>query len=117
MRRNGSRGMLWLEPLVEVETPGGRVGYGPIAPSEVGALLAGDLAGTELSVGVVDDHPWLARQHRVSFARVGLIEPTDLAAYRALGGLAGLERALTLTGAQVVQEVTASGLRGRGGRG
>ncbi|MEO7422753.1 MAG: NADH-ubiquinone oxidoreductase-F iron-sulfur binding region domain-containing protein [Ornithinibacter sp.] len=117
VRRNGSRGMLWLEPLVEVEGPGGRVGYGPIAPSDVGALLAGDLDGTERAVGVVDEHPWLARQHRVSFARVGLIEPTDLAAYRSHGGLAGLERALTLTGAQVVQEVTDSGLRGRGGAG
>lgn len=117
VRRNGSRGMLWLEPLVEVETEAGRVGYATVEPSEVGPLLAGDLDGTDRAIGVVDEHPWLARQHRVSFTRVGLIEPTDLAAYRAHGGLAGLERALGLDPAAVVQEVTDSGLRGRGGAG
>ena len=117
VRRNGSRGMLWLEPLVEVEIDGARVGYCNVDATEVETLLAGGLDDTERAVGVVDEHPWLARQHRVSFARVGLIEPTDLAAYRAHGGLAGLERALTLTGEQVVQEVTDSGLRGRGGAG
>ena len=117
VRRNGSRGMLWLEPLVEVETPRGRVGYAGVSPADVPALLAGALAPTEQCVGVVDEHPWLAAQHRVSFARVGVIEPTDLAAYRELGGLRGLERALTLSPEQVVAEVTASGLRGRGGAG
>ncbi|MGB7819337.1 MAG: NADH-ubiquinone oxidoreductase-F iron-sulfur binding region domain-containing protein [Ornithinibacter sp.] len=117
VRRNGSRGMLWLEPLVEIETDGVRVGYSNVDATEVETLLAGGLDDTERAVGVVDEHPWLARQHRVSFARVGLIEPTDLAAYRAHGGLVGLERAITLAGEQVVQEVTDSGLRGRGGAG
>ncbi len=117
VRRNGSRGMLWLEPLVEVETDAGRVGYGNVTASEVPALLDGALEGTDRQLGVVDRHPWLARQNRVSFARVGVIEPTDLAAFRAHGGLAGLERALTLTDQDIVQEVTASGLRGRGGAG
>ena len=117
VRRNGSRGMLWLEPLVEVETPDGRVGYGNVAASDVVALLAGGLDDTERCVGVVDAHDWLARQHRVSFARVGVIEPTDLAAYREHGGLRGLERALSLTPEEVVAEVTTSGLRGRGGAG
>ena len=37
--RNGSRGMLWLEPFVEVQTPAGRVGYGPVAPGDVEALI------------------------------------------------------------------------------
>ncbi len=118
VRRNGSRGMLWLEPLVEVEDADGtRHGYTAIEPSQVGALLAGDLDGTERAIGPVDEHPWLARQQRVSFRRVGVIEPTDLAAYRAHGGLAGLERALALDPADVVREVTTSGLRGRGGAG
>ena len=82
VRRNGSRGMLWLEPLVEIETERGRVGYGNITEAEVGPLLDGALDDTERCIGVVDEHDWLARQHRVSFARVGVIEPTDLAAYR-----------------------------------
>jgi formate dehydrogenase iron-sulfur subunit len=117
VRRNGSRGMLWLEPLVEVETERGRVGYANITEPEVGPLLDGALDDTERCVGVVDEHGWLTRQHRVSFARVGVIEPTDLAAYREHGGLTGLQRALSLTPEQVVAEVTASGLRGRGGAG
>ena len=117
VRRNGSRGMLWLEPLVEVETARGRVGYANVTASEVATLLAGDLDATERCIGVVDEHEWLTRQHRVSFARVGVIEPTDLAAYREHGGLRGLQRALSLSPEEVVAEVTASGLRGRGGAG
>ena len=117
VRRNGTRGMLWLEPLVEVETDAGRVGYGNVTAADVPALLAGDLDGSERCVGVVDAHPWLARQHRVSFSRVGLIEPTDLAGYRERGGLRGLQRAVSLAPQEVVTEVTDSGLRGRGGAG
>ncbi|MFL6167835.1 MAG: NADH-ubiquinone oxidoreductase-F iron-sulfur binding region domain-containing protein [Ornithinibacter sp.] len=117
VRRNGSRGMLWLEPLVEVESERGRVGYGNITEAEVGPLLDGALDDTDRCIGVVDEHDWLSRQHRVSFARVGVIEPTDLAAYREHGGLRGLQRALALSPEQVVAEVTASGLRGRGGAG
>ncbi len=117
VRRNGSRGMLWLEPLVEVETERGRVGYANLTEAEVGPLLDGALDDTDRCIGVVDEHEWLARQHRVSFARVGVIEPTDLAAYREHGGLAGLQRALSLPPEDVVAEVTASGLRGRGGAG
>ncbi len=117
VRRNGSRGMLWLEPLVEIETDAGRVGFGNVTVADVPALVAGDLDETDRCIGVVDDHEWIARQNRVSFARVGVIEPTDLAAYREHGGLKGLLRALDLTPEAVVAEVTASGLRGRGGAG
>ena len=118
--RNGSRGMLWLEPFVEVETASGRVGYGPVASGDVEALLsAGMLDGAEhpLCHGLVDEMEWLARQHRVSFARVGVIDPLDLDAYRANGGLRGLRRALAMTADDLVGDVLASGLRGRGGAG
>ncbi|MEI2779325.1 MAG: NADH-ubiquinone oxidoreductase-F iron-sulfur binding region domain-containing protein [Tetrasphaera sp.] len=121
VRRNGSRGMLWLEPLVEVETPQGRVGYANVAPADVPSLIADGLDGGTAPdldpIGLIEEHPWLAHQHRVSFARVGLIEPTDIAAYQSLGGYAGLHRALSLHPAEVVAEVTTSGLRGRGGAG
>src|SRR3954465_3832311 len=76
VRRNGSRGMLWLEPLVEGETQRGRGGDGKITEAEVGPLLDGALDDTDRCIGVVDEHDWLSRQHRVSFARVGLVEPT-----------------------------------------
>jgi formate dehydrogenase iron-sulfur subunit len=118
VRRNGSRGMLWLEPLVEVERAGHdgrteRIGYANVTAADARRVLEGSAE----SIGVVEDHDWLTSQHRVTFARVGRIEPTDIAAYEAHGGLAGLRRALTLDPAAVVAEVTASGLRGRGGAG
>ncbi|MFF2367524.1 formate dehydrogenase beta subunit [Streptomyces sp. NPDC058122] len=118
--RNGSRGMLWLEPLIEVVTPMGRVGYGPVAPSDVEDLLAAGLldgADHPLRLGVVDRLPWLARQNRVTFARVGVTDPLSADDYVAHGGLAGLRAALERPPADVVAEVTASGLRGRGGAG
>ena len=112
--RNGSRGMLWLEPLVEVETEAGRVGFANVEPSDVASVLSGEHSG---SIGVVDEHPWLTSQRRVSFVRVGVVDPASVADYEAHGGWAGLRRALSLTPAEVVQEVTDSGLRGRGGAG
>ncbi|MBW8817845.1 MAG: NADH-quinone oxidoreductase subunit NuoF [Streptomyces sp.] len=118
--RNGSRGMLWLEPLVEVVTPQGRVGYGPVTSQDVeGLLAAGMLDGADhpLRLGLVDELPWLARQNRVTFARVGVTDPLSAQDYEAHGGLAGLRAALERAPADVVTEVTASGLRGRGGAG
>ncbi|MFY7571356.1 formate dehydrogenase beta subunit [Streptomyces sp. WI04-05B] len=118
--RNGSRGMLWLEPMVEVVTPEGRVGYGPVTPEEVDGLLAAGLldgADHPLRLGLVDELPWLARQTRVTFARVGVTDPLSTRDYVEHGGLAGLRAALDMAPADVVAEVTASGLRGRGGAG
>ncbi|MGI9195872.1 MAG: formate dehydrogenase beta subunit [Candidatus Nanopelagicales bacterium] len=118
--RNGSRGMLWLEPFVEVATPAGRVGYGPVSAQDVDALLdAGLLEGGAhaLCHGLVEEMPWLATQQRVTFARMGLHDPLDLDEYRATGGLRGLERALAIAPDEVVADVLASGLRGRGGAG
>jgi formate dehydrogenase iron-sulfur subunit len=118
--RNGSRGMLWLEPLVEVVTPAGRIGYGPVSPSDVDSLLAGamlDGGDHPLRLGVVDELPWLANQTRVTFARVGITDPLSPQDYLRHGGLRGLRRALALPPAEVVTEVTESGLRGRGGAG
>ncbi|MGD9935304.1 MAG: formate dehydrogenase, partial [Dehalococcoidia bacterium] len=118
--RNGTRGMLWLEPLVEVETSSGRVAYGPVAASDIPSLFdAGFLTGGAhpLSLGPTEEIPFFARQDRVTFARCGITDPLSLDDYRANGGLAGLTRALAMTPEAIVQEVTDSGLRGRGGAG
>ena len=118
--RNGSRGMVWLEPLVEVETPEGRIGYGQVSAADVAGLFdAGFLTGGahDLRVGKVDDLDWMRRQQRLTFARCGLTDPLSLEDYRAHGGFAGLARALSMTPAAVVEEVVSSGLRGRGGAG
>jgi formate dehydrogenase iron-sulfur subunit len=111
--RNGTRGMIWLEPLVEVEQDGVRVGYGPVSAEDAPALLDGKLA----SLGPVEEIPFLAKQTRLTFARVGVIDPLDLADYEAHGGLVGLRRAIAMSGEDIVREVTDSGLRGRGGAG
>jgi formate dehydrogenase iron-sulfur subunit len=114
--RNGSRGMVWLEPLVEVVTDAGRVGFGPMALTDVPGLF-GDLSAHPKSLGLVEDLPWMKGQTRLTFARVGVIDPLSLDDYRAHGGLVGLDRAKGMTKAQIVAEVTESGLRGRGGAG
>jgi len=118
IRRNGSRGIYWLEPLVEVETAAGRVAYGPVGEGDVAGLFAAGLlqgAAHPSRLGNIEGHPWLASQQRLTFARVGRIDPLDLAAYRASDGYKGLARALELGPEATVNEVTESGLRGRGG--
>ncbi len=112
--RTGSRGMVWLEPLVEVEVDGTRMGFGPMTPGAVAGLFA---PGHPLALGPVDALPWMAGQTRLTFARVGVIDPLSLDDYRAHGGLAGLTAAQGMDPAAVVATVTDSGLRGRGGAG
>ncbi|TFH88033.1 formate dehydrogenase beta subunit [Billgrantia azerbaijanica] len=117
--RNGSRGLAWLEPLVEVETANGRVAYGPVTPGDVPALLdAGLLEGRDthpLALGPTEAIPFLARQQRLTFARIGITEALSIDDYRAHDGFRGLETALTRAPQAIVEEVKASGLRGRGG--
>ncbi|MDE2185630.1 MAG: formate dehydrogenase [Betaproteobacteria bacterium] len=116
--RNGSRGMFWLEPLVEVATPHGRVAYGPVAAEDVPGLLdAGLLHGGAhaLSLGPTEQIPFLAKQERLTFRRMGVTDPLSLDDYAAHEGWEGLRRALALDGAAIVEQVTQSSLRGRGG--
>ena len=118
--RTGSRGLFWLEPLIEVETAAGRVGYGPVAPDEVARLFeAGFLTGGSdpKALGRVEDIPYLARQQRLIFARCGLTDPLSIEDYRRYGGLRGLARAVGLGPKATIEEILASGLRGRGGAG
>lgn len=112
--RNGSWGMSWLEPLVEIETDKGRIAYGPVTPKDVGAILD---KGEDhpLCCGLTQDMPYLKEQERLTFKRCGLIDPLSLDDYIANGGYAGLEKAKKLSAEQIVEEVTTSGLRGRGG--
>jgi formate dehydrogenase iron-sulfur subunit len=116
--RNGSRGMFWLEPLVEVTTAQGRVAYGPVAPEDVPGLLdAGLLQGGAhaLRQGPTEQIPFLALQERLTFKRMGITDPLSLADYQAHEGWEGLKQAVRLLADGIVAEVTHSGLRGRGG--
>ncbi|WP_375783944.1 formate dehydrogenase beta subunit [Bradyrhizobium sp. Pha-3] len=117
--RNGSRGLCWLEPMVELSTAQGRIAFGPVTPADVPSLLDA-MAGNgqhALRLGVTDEIPWLKRQTRLTFGRCGVVDPRSVDDYRAHGGYKGLERALTLTSDQILADVTTSGLRGRGGAG
>ena len=118
--RNGSRGLLWLEPLVEVVTPNGRVAYGPVTTADLDSLIAADFlngGAHPLYLGDIEQHPWFAAQDRVTFTRVGTIDPRSLDDFLAHGGYRGLVRALAMEDIAIVEEVLASGLRGRGGAG
>lgn len=115
--RNGSRGMFWLEPLVEIATETTRMGFGPVTPSDVPSLFDSGFSAHPLALGPVAQIPFLAKQTRLTFARCGVIDPLSLEDYAAHGGLVGLRRALAMSGAEIVAEMTESGLRGRGGAG
>jgi formate dehydrogenase iron-sulfur subunit len=117
--RTGSRGLYWLEPMVEVATSYGRIAFGPVGYSDALSVLEAILSGDThpLGLGIADEIPWLKRQTRLTFARCGVIDPRSVDDYRAHGGYQGLERALTLGSDTILAEVTTSGLRGRGGAG
>ncbi len=114
--RNGSRGLFWLEPLVEVQTAQGRVAYGPVEADDVPALFDALIHGAEhpLCHGLTDDIPYLKKQERLTFSRVGITDPLSLADYQAHEGFAGLRKALAMSSSDIVQTVLDSGLRGRG---
>ncbi len=114
IKRNGTRGLFWLEPLIEVDTPQGRIAYGPLELGEVTPeLLAGGAHPKRL--GDIESHPYLAKQNRLTFARIGKIDPLSLADYRETGGFDGLINAINKTPQGIVSDVKNSGLRGRGG--
>lgn len=117
--RTGSRGLFELEPLIEIDTDEGRVGYARVAAADVAGLVSSlvDARDHPSRVGLVADIPFLRRQTRLTFARCGVIDPESLEEYAAHGGWRALERARTLGASATIAEVIASGLRGRGGAG
>jgi formate dehydrogenase iron-sulfur subunit len=118
--RNGSRGMVWLEPLVEVETEAGRIAYGPVKAGDVAGLFDAGLmqgGGHFLCLGLTEEIPFLRQQTRLTFARCGITDPLSLDDYRRHNGLVGLRNAIAMSKAEIVVQVTDSGLRGRGGAG
>jgi len=117
--RTGSRGLYWLEPMIEVATGAGRIAYGPVTPVDAASLLdaaLGDGAHPRRH-GVADEIPWLKRQTRLTFARCGVVDPRSLDDYRAHGGGQGIAKAVSLGAPATIEEIVASGLRGRGGAG
>ncbi|MFT6393748.1 MAG: formate dehydrogenase iron-sulfur subunit, partial [Methylophilaceae bacterium] len=116
--RNGSRGLFWIEPMIEVETPKGRVAYAPVKPKDVASLFDADFINGgdhALSLGLTEEIPYLKNQQRLTFVRAGITDPVSLEDYIAYDGYKGLKNALAMTQEDIVKAVTDSGLRGRGG--
>lgn len=116
--RNGSRGLFWLEPMIEVATDQGRVAYAPVQPVDVPSLFDADFLNGglhPLHLGFTEELEWLKKQQRLTFVRVGVTDPVSLEDYLAHDGYKGLANAIKMTGADIVKTVTESGLRGRGG--
>lgn len=119
MTRTGSRGLFWLEPLLECDVNGVASAFGPVSADDAESIVECICTGRPhaLALGRIEEHPYLKRQTRLTFARCGTIDPASLDAYTRTGGLAGLKRALDTSPVHILEEVTASGLRGRGGAG
>ena len=115
--RTGSRGLYWLEPLVEIDSGAGRVGYGPLTPADADSVLDAAGGAHPKALGRVEEIDYLKRQQRLIFARCGVTDPLSLADNEAHGGLRGLRRALEIGPEATVKTVLDSGLRGRGGAG
>jgi formate dehydrogenase iron-sulfur subunit len=115
--RTGTRGMLFLEPLLEIERDGRRHGFGPVTAADVPGLFDAGFLNHRLALGLVEDLPWMARQQRLTFARCGIVDPASVDDYVAHGGFRGLLAAAAMKPEAVVDEVKTSGLRGRGGAG
>ncbi|MEM7020848.1 MAG: formate dehydrogenase subunit gamma, partial [Pseudomonadota bacterium] len=117
--RNGSRGLYWLEPMIEIETERGRVAYGPVTVEAVEDFMAAECwqenTNHPLYLGLTEEIPYLKNQQRLTFSRVGVIDPLSIDDYCAQDGFAGLRQALRDSAQQIVTTVTESGLRGRGG--
>jgi len=118
--RNGSWGITWLEPMVEVSIDGQRIAYGPVEPDSVDGLVAAGLlegGDHELRLGPTTEIDWLKNQDRWTFRRCGLIDPLSVDEYQANGGFVGLRKAFEAGAEHVLEQLKASGLRGRGGAG
>ena len=117
--RNSSRGLYWLETLVEVDSAEGRLGFGPVTENDVVSLFKQKFhdgkTKHKLCLGLVEDIPYLKNQQRLTFARAGITDPLSIEDYKAHDGFKGLENALKLSSQGIVDQVKASGLRGRGG--
>jgi NADH:ubiquinone oxidoreductase subunit F (NADH-binding)/(2Fe-2S) ferredoxin len=127
-------GLMYLEPQVDILMPNGsRVFYGNVEPEEAKAIVeqhvqngeplvdrafaysGGDGSGVG-NLPELNSLPMVALQQRIATRNFGDTDPHDLLQYVANGGYEALNRALTeMTPVQIVDEIKAAGLRGRGG--
>ena len=126
LQRTGCLGACHREPLVEVIDDHGSTLYGPVTPAQTGALL--DIHGAGGGHSALDawtvsrradraDYAFLGRQVKVTTQLCGIIDPHSLDDYLAHDGYQALRQALGTPPESILQAVTDSHLRGRGGAG
>ncbi len=116
VKRNGSRGLYWLEPMIEIETEAGRIAFGPMSLDDVEDITLLDQTH-EKFLGRIDDIPEIKAQNRQTFVRCGIIESLNFDDYKSHDGMLGYQKASKLSSQQIIDEIKTSGLRGRGGAG
>jgi NADH-quinone oxidoreductase subunit F len=124
VKPTGCVGMCHAEPLVEiVDQRGEGWVYGKVTPERARRIVESHVAEgkpvTEWLVrgGEATAGNYLERQQRIVLRNCGVIDPDSIEDYVAAGGYQGLAKALQLKPEEVVDQVTKSGLRGRGGAG
>ena len=120
LKQTGCIGLCYREVLVEVRDQQGRRSlYGEVSPERVDRIVAEHLRqGKIIDEWIVDTGEVFARQQRIVLRNCGVIDPASLDEYRARDGYRALEKVLTqMTPAQVIDLISESGLRGRGGAG
>jgi formate dehydrogenase iron-sulfur subunit len=116
IKRTGSYGLYWLEPMIEVEKDNRRIAYGPLDNNSIIELIKCDFSEQHsLCLGPTHSIDKLKLQNRLTFKNCGIIDPLSLDDYKKQGGLQGLEKALKLSPEEITDIVIKSGLRGRGG--
>ena len=131
----GCIGYCKAEPIMDVVTDSGhRVSYSNVTPEVAGFILDEVLVRKNYKldgllgqftngkaplpgIPLIDEHPYFRKQVKYVLRNCGVIDPESIADYRSHGGFKGLERAMGMSREEVVQEITRSGLRGRGGSG
>lgn len=117
----GCAGMCYAEPIVMVKQDGINSIYGHVTEDKVDRLIEnirGRTVCQELFMGhSLEDIDYYKKQKRLLMQNSGIINPLNLDQYVASSGYSGLMNTLRMTPQQVIEEVTASGLRGRGGAG
>lgn len=126
-------GLCYAEPLVEVRRAGEpSVLYSRVSPKDVGKLVKEHLVegnpvaskaeavmsdSEYMGIKPFSQHPMIALQKRIVLRNCGVIDPSSFEHYLARGGYKGIERAFSMSPEEVIEEMKASGLRGRGGAG
>ncbi len=123
LKETGCIGMCYREPLVEIHDNGGKHLYAEVTPERVGRIVEEDILGNItveewLATADPKEQEFFDNQVRIVLRNSGIIDPGSIEEYIARDGYKALRKVLEgMTPEDVIRDVLASGLRGRGGGG